>query len=148
MQTIKTVDELAAYVKAQHAAGIMVYIRYSNGPAADRAMGRSLNHVTGRREAGLSVGNLIVTDAEWMMDEDQADYWRRHIASMVRSYSFLPGKPYILTGDVVGFGSDGEPLLANWRQVARMSPTVLAEADQIRPTYVPIGAEWLYEGMS
>lgn len=149
MRTITTVDELVAYVRRQYAAGVHVYIRYSRGAAADRKMGASTNHITGQREAGLSVNNFVPTHMEWMMREEaEAGRFRRHIARQLREYSFLPGQPYLLTGELVERGGDNEPLLINWRPLpVRLAPSALEQANRIRPSYVPNGGEWLYEGM-
>lgn len=75
------------------------YWRGTNRPAevAELLSGKQLvssNHVTGGKEAGLSVSETPAT---------------------IFAYGYKHGYP--VTGDIVGHGSDGEPLLGNVKPV-------------------------------
>ena len=113
METIATRERLADVLAAHD----RIYVRISNGPDADRAMGASRNHATGRREAGLSVNAVNET---------------RHLTEYCFS---LLGQPdayaWLLTGAEVGRGGDNEPVLADWSPVAR-------RCRQRRPRHPPI----------
>ncbi len=63
----------------------------------------STNHLTGQREAGLSVAE--------------------HPAYTAMGYRYA----YIVAGDVVGRGSDGEPLLADARALTKPAPSIPRE---------------------
>jgi hypothetical protein len=81
------------------------YVRYGDIPAT----GRSLNHADGTAEAGVSVfrgQRLPSGEARAIPATNQ----------QMGSYLTLLGRPlYIVEGDLVGVGSDGEPLLTHCR---------------------------------
>ncbi len=88
--------------------GGTVYVRWTKDPKRDTKPGAvSYNHLTGQAEPGLSVMPIRVG-----MDEVE-------IASTIVSYAYgylvegLPHKAFIFKGDLVGEGSDGEPVIRN-----------------------------------
>lgn len=99
-----------------------LYVRFGQPPKS----GRSKNYVTGRYEAGVSA---------YRAEIDRADAVIRFAPDAV-----LPGtligyagrKPaYLLIGEEVGRGSDGEPLLRRVRVVASLK--YRPDADGFRP---------------
>lgn len=80
---------------------------------------RSINHITNKPELGLSVYECIY-------DDDSKTY-RIIFPHLTESACVsLSGfdKPYwyLVTGDVCGYGSDGEPLLCNVKTIERKPP--------------------------
>jgi len=83
-----------------------VYLRYGEIPANER----SLNHASREYEDGVSVynGKLNKQGEVMVTPNTPAQIWGE------KAYSNLTDKPlYIVRGDHVGFGSDGEPVLRN-----------------------------------
>ena len=118
MRTIKCFDDLVAFVTSRPEP---VYVRWTReDPKRDVRRGRSLNHQTGHYETGLSVERISPAP------DDPAP--RAYVVQQLLSYLALGGHPYLLTGEEVGTGSDGEPVLANPALVALLSPAVIAEA--------------------
>ncbi len=110
----------AAKVMRQRAAlfatGAPCYIRFGKLPRG----GRSRNHITGELEAGVSVYRAAKTGTdEYIIDMRGVDAGS--------GMFIIAGEPSLITGDVVGTGSDGEPLLANCRvsELADYAITVL-----------------------
>ena len=81
-----------------------------------RLDGQSINHATGRRERGLSVYAAEErAPGQWSL-RDGAGYAIGTLLGLVEQ-----GKvPYLVRGDRVGVGSDGEPLLANVELIGRL----------------------------
>lgn len=65
----------------------------------------SRNYQSGQSECGLSAEILSPIPYHWTVNGRTADGW---ILQQVRSYCYLPGRPYLMAGWVVGHGSDGE----------------------------------------
>lgn len=82
-----------------------VYIRFG------RWSGRSYNHHTGQKEAGISVYNAQFTDDGLVELLYDVDISARHVDVIRGRFAF------VVTGDYVGTGSDGEPLLRNVRNL-------------------------------
>jgi hypothetical protein len=88
-------------------------IRYGKMPPN----GLSYNYVTGRLEVGISVYPAmydLVTGA--IIFDDDYGVWQSGTLLGVMSRT-----PYLVEGDYVADGSDGEPLLRNVRKVAILS---------------------------
>jgi hypothetical protein len=117
---LKTLKTISAVRAAALSAGAEVFVRWSRGPAADAKMGWiSKNHANGRYEAGLSVNPLDL----------DSDY---ELLSFIAEYEFL-GHPvcYLVAGERVGRGSDGEPVIANCRPVARIHASLVWTKEQL-----------------
>jgi hypothetical protein len=117
MRTINSFNEYKEEVKNQ-----MLFVRYSS--VIESGDAKSYNHQTGQVEAGLSVNNATVEFAP------NSEIW---IAKQLVEYRYLTmGQPeskcWILTGDIVGRGSDNEPLVQNVQPVAIIGESVLDEA--------------------
>lgn len=87
---------------AKFAAGSPCYIRFGKLPKG----GRSRNHITGELEAGVSVYPAAKVSDGYIVD-------MRGIDAGSGLFIVQGRDAYLVTGDVVGMGSDGEPLLAN-----------------------------------
>jgi hypothetical protein len=100
-------DEKISDLKNKWDNGIDVYIRYGKIPKN----GKSYNAITGTYEQGVSVfkGRLL-KNGEILISGDN------HVLT-ASAESLRVGKPYIVEGDVVGLGNDGEPLLSNAKQL-------------------------------
>jgi hypothetical protein len=81
------------------------YVRYGDIPVC----GHSMNHANGTAEKGVSVfyGEKLPNGRVRALPKNAIEF---------SSMALLRDRPlYIVTGDEVGTGSDGEPLLANCR---------------------------------
>lgn len=80
------------------------YIRFG------RVVERSKNHLTGEHEKGLSVYETI-----WCPNTKTYKIVFPHLtySACVGLSGGIERKAYLVTGDVTGIGSDGEPLLDN-----------------------------------
>ena len=86
-----------------------VFVRWSQSVAKDQKRGYSLAYGTSA-EAGLSCCEL---------DKGGEDY---KIIRQLTEYKYIcGGHCWIITGDVVGSGSDNEPLLANIEVIGKAS---------------------------
>ena len=119
MKTITTIAEVLELIAAH---GDRLFVRWGNPNQDDLILGRSYNAVTGRREAGLSV-------SRWW-SESEADLYK-----WIGEYQFLringPCQPYLLTGEVVGKGGDGEPVIASAKVVALIDDSMVKSLDEI-----------------
>lgn len=129
MPTHETLDAVHALVKAHHASGRPLYVRYSRGPQADAKGGyRSTNHASGTREAGLSVNNLI---------SDVLPNARNDIAQRLHEYSYLVPqggagtRAWLAHGREVGRGADNEPLLADVTPLGWVGEEAAREAREV-----------------
>lgn len=89
---------------AVRALGGTLYVRWSADPEMDRHLSGSLNRVSGLRECGLSVCALDLGAPDHVL------------ASRLQEYEFLrleraDSRGWLLRGEVVGWGADGEPCL-------------------------------------
>lgn len=116
MRTIKSLEELSTLVADQYAQGVELFVRTSTGPANDRKMGCSTNHASGQREAGMSVTTLVPHPDVFGVGDAKV------VAQQVGSWDYVAPVTYILTGEVIGKGSDGEAVVdpATWAPVARI----------------------------
>ena len=110
--TDEEIKEATMAAKAAIAAGYRqerFYVRFGDLPKC----GYSKNYANGKPEAGVSViearQNLLTAEIELM------PYGSCH------SWLWIQDRPlYEVTGDLVGYGSDGEPLLKNCKVVTRI----------------------------
>lgn len=113
--------ELAEFVRGRDAS----YIRYSEGPEHDAAE-QSRDTESGLDLPGLSV-NPLHPESWWTRPLED---W---LARQVRQYAELAEKnpdryAWVLDGRTVGRGPDCEPLLAEIRPLATLTPELLDEA--------------------
>ena len=136
MNTLAQMADLLAIVEDLHNRGETVYVRWSRGPEMESAA--SVNYVTGQTEAGLSA--LAINGQDQGKREWYEAYPERWVAMQIRSYGFLRIKdselrPWICTGTLVGLGGDGEPCITNVKPIAYLAPSLLAEAEEVKPLF-------------
>lgn len=121
LPTIESLDELARFTLNEPD----IYVRYSEGPHADRGQ-PSVDHESGLLLPGLSVVSLR-PEPWWTRDR------RDWIARQLNHYIHLKDADrdrvaWLLLGRVAGYGPDREPLLWPWTPVAWISETTLEQA--------------------
>ncbi len=118
MRTLATLDDLTALISSNASP---LYIRTSTGIANDRKMGCSTNHASGQREPGISVTDLM-----------SAPSTPAYLAGQVHEWGYIGPCTYILTGDVIGNGADGEPVLdpETWQPVAYVNSAAIDREHQ------------------
>jgi hypothetical protein len=121
MHTLTRLDELVDLLDL----GIPVYLRYSPGPEADAAH-PSVDHESGLPMPGHSA-NPIRPPGWWTLPI--VDWLARAVCQYQRKLD-EGARPWVLTGEVVDFGPDNEPLLVDVRPIAWLSPELVAEAER------------------
>ncbi|WP_420750152.1 DUF6098 family protein [Rhodococcus sp. O3] len=120
LPTITTIQELTDLVTSTP----HIMLRYSRGPSHDADGGGSRDYESGVDMPGVSVTTLA-PESWWPRP---AVDW---VARRVCKYLELEDSdryPWVLTGNVVGHGPDHEPLVADFRPIARLAPSVLEDA--------------------
>jgi hypothetical protein len=123
LRTVDDFDELVRLVEQLPD----LFVRYSKGPSHDGPNGTSRDYESGVDMPGLSV-TTIAPESWW--PRDAADW----VARRVCKYDELHEEdrfPWLLTGRVVGFGPDHEPLVMDIKPVARVGEAALARAREI-----------------
>ena len=109
----KPAASAAAKPLASAPDGSVRYVRFGKPPES----GFSVNRRDGTAEAGISTHRLIKHNGEWHLDHAGGGYTTR-----------MDTRPtYELAGELVGYGSDGEPLLKNVTSVKPYKGTPLAD---------------------
>ncbi len=98
----------------------LIFVRY--GPIPES--GKSTNRLTEEQEGGVSVYEAIERDGRVQIIVPSMTY-----GVHVTLSGFVGQPAYIVEGEVVGYGSDGEPLLANCRIVGGVRPEQFAGWD-------------------
>jgi hypothetical protein len=119
MQTLTDLDELAELLEL----GLPVYLRYSPGPEAD-AEHPSVDHESGLPMPGHSA-NPLGPPGWWT--RPVADWLARRVCQYLRRHHDGT-RPWVLTGEVVDFGPDNEPLLVEVRPIAWLSDELVEQA--------------------
>ncbi len=119
MPTLDRLDELTLLV--EH--GEAVYLRYSPGPEAD-ATHPSKDHESGLLMSGVSANPL--RPPKWWT-RPPVDWVARSVCQYLRELD-EGARPWVLTGRVVDFGPDNEPLLTDVTPIAWLSDALLAAA--------------------
>lgn len=109
--TQDALNALVAAAKDRWAKAKPCYVRYGKLPPD----GRSRNHADGSLEAGVSVyrGERLPSGEARAIPSTNAEMWG------ALRLQLTDRELYIVTGDEIGVGSDGEPLLCNariWRK--------------------------------
>jgi hypothetical protein len=123
LRIVDDFDELVRLVKEVPD----LYVRYSKGPAHDGRRGTSRDYEAGVDMPGLSV-TTIAPEAWW--PRDPADWVARRLCK----YDELHEEdrfPWLLTGRIVGYGPDHEPLVVEVEPVARVGDAALECARQL-----------------
>lgn len=121
MPTLDRLDELTLLI--DH--GEAVYLRYSPGPASD-AVHPSKDHESGLLMSGVSANPLW--PPRWWT-RPAADWVARSVCQYRRELD-EGARPWVLTGRVIDFGPDNEPLLTDVKPIAWLSTELLAAADK------------------
>lgn len=105
VETKSALDALIAASDAKWAGAKPCYVRYGKLPKG----GRSINHADGSLEAGVSVyyGERLPSG--------EARALPRSNMELAGALSIMDRQLYIVTGELAGTGSDGEPVLRNCR---------------------------------
>jgi hypothetical protein len=119
MHTLQRLDELVELL----GLGVPVYLRYSPGPDAD-AVHPSVDHESGLPMPGHSA-NPLQPPGWWT--RPVADWLARRVCQYLRAHR-SDTRPWVLTGEVVDFGPDNEPLLVEVRPIAWLSEELVDEA--------------------
>jgi hypothetical protein len=119
LPTLERLDELTYLI--DH--GLTVYLRYSPGPVAD-ARHPSTDHESGLEMPGLSA-NPLAAPGWWSLP--LADWVARRVCQYLRELT-EGARPWVLTGRVIDFGPDNEPLLDDVRPIAWLSGSLVREA--------------------
>jgi len=127
VKTVKSLSELMALIVDKE-----YYIRYTSNISADIRRGYSLNHATGQSESGLSVNDLFADTPEVWAGKEKA-----FVAMQVADYSFMFGgkRAWVVSGAVVGHGSDNEPLITNAQVIAEVTADCIAECKALWEEY-------------
>ncbi|WP_249359666.1 DUF6098 family protein [Nocardia cyriacigeorgica] len=127
-------DQLTEYILGHD----QIYLRYSEGPQADRRFGPSRDFEAGVDLPGLSV-TTVVPESWWPRPA------REWVARRLCKYAEVgePGGryPWLLTGTVVGRGPDHEPILVRARPLARIAESVVDEAKAVYVECFDVGRD-------
>lgn len=134
LPVLRNLDELVRFVR-DHPD---ILLRYSEGPEADAEHGPSRDY-----EAGVDLPGLSATRVE------PEPWWPRPvvdwIARRVCKYAELgeaEGRyPWLLTGEVAGYGPDHEPLMVRVRPLARISAEALEQAKNHYESHFEVGKD-------
>lgn len=118
--------ELRTLAQLAQRVGPGVYVRFSKGPEDDRDR-RSEDYESGLELPGLSV-NPLHPEPWWTRPIEE--WLARQLCDYVHLVEDADDErhAWILEGEVVARGPDNEPLVADYRPLARLSATLLAEA--------------------
>lgn len=123
MREIDSLEELAAIVHRGR-----FFVRYSEGPDSDAGAG-SIDTESGIPLPGLSV-NPLTPESWWTRPLE--DWLARQVCQYRELSEKNPDRfAWVLTGREVGRGPDCEPLLVEVSPLARLSRTLLDEAEQV-----------------
>ncbi|WP_231706618.1 MULTISPECIES: DUF6098 family protein [Tsukamurella] len=120
---VPVIGELAALVHEVDARRVL-YVRYSEGPDADRRNGPSRDYEAEYVLPGLSVATL--TPEPWWSLETRTWVVRR--VCTYRELDVADRYAWVLTGRQVGRGPDHEPLVRSVSPVGRLTRALIAEA--------------------
>lgn len=131
---IRTFAELVEFVAARDD----VLLRYSKGPGEDADTGPSRDYEADVDLPGLSA-TTVVPEPWWPRP---AEDW---IARRVCKYAELGEDedrfPWLLTGEIAGWGPDHEPLVVEVQPLARVSQEALDEAQQLYQERFKVGKD-------
>jgi hypothetical protein len=101
------------------------YVRFGHGKGALPPSGKSTNCLTGEEEVGVSVYEALERDGKYQILLPKLDGTSPATLGMCFNVAQglwgMQNHPlYEVDGDVIGEGSDGEPLLTNCRVIKRI----------------------------
>jgi hypothetical protein len=126
-EKLRTVDDLDELVRLVQELPDL-FVRYSKGPSRDARRGTSRDYESGVNMPGLSV-TTIAPEPWWTRPAE--DWVARRLCKYEQLGDEQDRFPWLLTGQVVGYGPDHEPLVAGVRPVARVGRAVLERARRL-----------------
>ncbi|MFF0492715.1 DUF6098 family protein [Nocardia sp. NPDC003482] len=133
LPVVETLDELTDLITHNP-----LYLRYSHGPEADAEAGPSRDYEAEVTLPGLSVTTLV-PEPWWPRPA------REWVARRLCKYSELGAErgrfAWLLTGHEVGRGPDHEPVVTAITPVARISDTVIDEAQKLYHDRFQVGRD-------
>ncbi|GAA1599851.1 MULTISPECIES: DUF6098 family protein [Kribbella] len=133
----RQVDDLAGVVDLVETCS-PVYLRYSEGPLADERDGPSRDYEADVQLPGLSV-TTVEPEAWWPRATIE---W---VARRLLKYAELGAErdryPWLLTGQIAGYGPDHEPLIVNARPLARIGSKALRQAESVYRQHFRVGQD-------
>ncbi|GAB2632207.1 DUF6098 family protein [Nocardia goodfellowii] len=135
MRTIESLDELTDFVSGREA----IYLRVSHGPQRDAESGRSRDFEAGVDLPGWSV-TTVAPEPWW--PRPSREWVARRLCKYVNLAEQGDGRyPWLLTGRVVGYGPDHEPLVTDIVPVAAVSDAVVDEAKSVYHKMFDVGRD-------
>lgn len=132
LNTLESLDELCDFLARRDE----VYLRCSRGPAADT--GPSRDYEAEVDLPGLSV--TTVTPEPWW-PRPAREWIARRLCKYLELARGSDRFPWLLTGRVVGYGPDHEPLLADTVPLARVSDAAVEEAERLYHSAFRVGRD-------
>lgn len=105
----EAIERIKSFKKAPY--GVTGYIRFGNLPKS----GKSKNYATGKLEKGVSCYNAL-----WDLEKNAYVRTGNSLEGAAINYIIKGAPIYFITGEEVGTGSDGEPLLSNAQILAEL----------------------------
>lgn len=124
VETIGTFDDVVALAR-EYAP---LYVRFSEGPAHD-AQETSIDYEADVSLPGLAVSSL--TPEPWWTRPDEDWVARRLCKYLDLQETDSDRRPWLLTGVVVGNGTDHEPLIGAVEPMGWVGPQAIEEAQRI-----------------
>jgi len=124
LRTVDDFDELVRLVKDSPAP----FVRYSKGPEHDGRNGTSRDYESGVDMPGLSV-TPIAPEPWWTRPTE--DWIARRLCKYEELGEQQDRFPWLLTGRVVGYGPDHEPLVVDIEPIVRVGVRALDRAKEL-----------------
>jgi hypothetical protein len=134
LPVIQTLAELVEFVVAQDGA----LLRYSKGPWHDAEAGPSRDYEADVDLPGLSA--TTVTPEPWW-PRPPADWIARRVCKYAELGEDKDRYPWLLTGEVAGWGPDHEPVVVHVHPLARISQKALAQARDLYEKRFNVGKD-------
>lgn len=125
-QSLACVPDLDSLVKLVEEQPNL-FLRYSKGPDHDAREGPSMDYESGVTMPGLSV-TTIGPEPWW--PRPAVDWIARRVCKYAELGEEDGRRPWLLTGRVVGYGPDHEPLVDRINPLAWLAPEVLDAAQR------------------
>jgi hypothetical protein len=131
---IRSFAELVEFVTARDG----VLLRYSKGPWHDAEAGPSRDYEADVDLPGLSA--TTVTPEPWW-PRPPGDWIARRVCKYAELGEDEDRYPWLLTGEVAGWGPDHEPVVVHVHPLARISQEALAQAQDLYEERFKVGRD-------
>jgi len=118
-ELIRITDDIQAQLEA---TAKRVFVRFGTLPNS----GRSYNYRDNKYESGISVFNALLLHNGQVIVKPNTNY---ELGSL---FTLMDRDAYIVEGEVIGTGSDGEPLLRNAKIVRKLKSSDFYKFDRIK----------------